>query len=247
MAIAALLQLPIAWTWAYLHEPDGYYENSLYVDSPQSTNVPPDRLSIVNNHYTGVRWITVARNIPHPDLRPACRSNPGEPYDSNPVHPLAINDVFSGIADAAAWPQLPPGITPPGNIQFVQVEVQGLPFPCAYGRVIAPPGSTRLSMEGVYWFRFRDWKATPRRGDGLVLPLFPIWRGYILNTLVWGLPLFALTFIPPALRRSLRRRRGLCPACAYDLRATPAGSPCPECGEINDIRTSSRTPSVPTA
>jgi len=63
-----------------------------------------------------------------------------------------------------------------------------------------------------------------------VLPYRPLWRGYLLNSLVWTLPIFVIMLLPSPIRRSLRRRRGLCPACAYDLRATPAGSPCPECG-----------------
>ena len=45
----------------------------------------------------------------------------------------------------------------------------------------------------------------------------------------------ALTAVPAAMavgreiRRAIRARRGLCPRCAYDLRAT--GERCPECGE----------------
>ena len=36
-----------------------------------------------------------------------------------------------------------------------------------------------------------------------------------------------------ALRASRRRRRGLCPKCAYDLRGSPqTGGACPECGSI---------------
>lgn len=60
------------------------------------------------------------------------------------------------------------------------------------------------------------------------------------SVLPLGLPL-ALSFVamicaygvPFALRRKVRLRRGLCPHCAYDLRATPLGSPCPECGTLS--------------
>jgi hypothetical protein len=65
---------------------------------------------------------------------------------------------------------------------------------------------------------------------GLWGPL-PVWYSYLI-TPDWC-PAVA-TFVAPALsaRRLLharrRKRRGLCPACGYDLRATPGR--CPECG-----------------
>ncbi len=61
-----------------------------------------------------------------------------------------------------------------------------------------------------------------------VLPMRPVWRGFLLNT-----AFYALAFILPAgmwwsLRRFIRIRRGLCPACAY-----PRGESdvCSECGK----------------
>jgi hypothetical protein len=57
-------------------------------------------------------------------------------------------------------------------------------------------------------------------------------RAWVLGTALW-LPTLAFAVLPwIALVRYIRRRRakalGLCPACGYDLRATP--SRCPECG-----------------
>lgn len=64
----------------------------------------------------------------------------------------------------------------------------------------------------------------------LRLPFRPAWGGFLTDSAVyatlWGL----LLSFPAVLRRIIRRRRGLCPRCAYDLTGLPPGSPCPECG-----------------
>ncbi len=61
------------------------------------------------------------------------------------------------------------------------------------------------------------------------LPVLPIWRGLLLDTgffaAIWAIPMFGV----PLVRARRRRKRGLCPKCAYDLGGDPA-SGCPECG-----------------
>ncbi len=77
------------------------------------------------------------------------------------------------------------------------------------------------------------------------LPLRPAWGGFAINsacgTSAWAAVLFGLPALYRRARIALRSRRGLCPACAYDLRATPAGNPCPECGRLSKHT----TPSAP--
>lgn len=63
------------------------------------------------------------------------------------------------------------------------------------------------------------------------IPLLPMWPGFGINTLFYAAVLWALFAGPGKIRRRLRARRGLCLACAYDLRGRAADSTtCPECG-----------------
>ena len=58
----------------------------------------------------------------------------------------------------------------------------------------------------------------------------PVWW-----LLVPATPLPAI-WLRGRVRRAVRRRRGLCPACGYDLRAT-TDARCPECGTATQPRT----------
>ncbi len=63
----------------------------------------------------------------------------------------------------------------------------------------------------------------------LEFPAHPIWPAFIANTFFYAGILWLLIPGPFALRRLIRRRRGLCPGCAYDLRHAQHEA-CPECG-----------------
>jgi hypothetical protein len=67
-------------------------------------------------------------------------------------------------------------------------------------------------------------------GSGRIfLPLRPIWQGLFVNSAIFGVAWSALILVPLVLRRRLRRRRGRCLGCGYDMRES-VGSCCPECG-----------------
>ncbi len=57
------------------------------------------------------------------------------------------------------------------------------------------------------------------------LPVKPIWPGFAINTTFYA----AILWLPFALRRYVRVKRGHCIKCAYDLRGTEH-EVCPECG-----------------
>ncbi|MGQ0627911.1 MAG: hypothetical protein ACT4PL_07400 [Phycisphaerales bacterium] len=102
--------------------------------------------------------------------------------------------------------------TAPPNIQV---------FPFQSGS--APPAAVPAE-------RFEGLSATElSSGRRIMLPYRPIWRGLVLNLLIYGTGWFALILGPYLLRRHLRQKSGKCPGCGYDP-AGPATS-CPECGE----------------
>ncbi len=69
----------------------------------------------------------------------------------------------------------------------------------------------------------------PDGGFPRAIPLDPIWLGFAFNTLFYAALLWLLIPGPFALRRLIRRTRGLCVACGYDLRHAEHDA-CPECG-----------------
>ena len=72
-----------------------------------------------------------------------------------------------------------------------------------------------------------------RFGGDYPLPLRPIWPSFAINPIFFGAILWLLASGPFIVRRMIRRRRGLCIKCGYDLRGTPGGGgACPECGMV---------------
>jgi hypothetical protein len=62
----------------------------------------------------------------------------------------------------------------------------------------------------------------------VILPMKPIWPGFVINTIFYAAILWLLFAAPLALRGRLRLKHGLCPACAYPIGASFI---CTECGK----------------
>src|SRR6185503_16154436 len=93
----------------------------------------------------------------------------------------------------------------------------------------APTSAITTNVSGGIALRGRL-AAGPSR-DAMVLPLRPVWPGFAANAIVFAAVCWMLFVAPSVLRKALRTKRGLCPACGYDLRGNAAGSNvCPECG-----------------
>lgn len=60
------------------------------------------------------------------------------------------------------------------------------------------------------------------------LPLFPLWPGFALNTLLFAATLAVLWHVPVGVRRMSRWRAGRCLACGYSIEGLDT---CPECGK----------------
>lgn len=120
----------------------------------------------------------------------------------------------------------------------------GFPFYCQRGRSIFHSSkwleSQRRTNPMTDFYESRGLLKIGNRPLFLVewapyVPLIPIWWGWLLNVLIYAM---ALAFICPAIKRrwgrqARRQRKGLCPQCAYDLKADLTIG-CPECGWRHD-------------
>lgn len=64
----------------------------------------------------------------------------------------------------------------------------------------------------------------PDRG---ALPYWPIWPGFVVNSVFYAVPLLLLFHTPLWLRGRMRKLRNRCPACAYPIGTSAI---CTECG-----------------
>jgi hypothetical protein len=129
----------------------------------------------------------------------------------------------------------------PRRLRWAERFLSGMkPAPDGYPPAPTARGFPMVSMACVvdrYWNENDVWIIAARRGILLeptdqwsyrVIPFHPIWPGFAINTIFYTAILWLLTLGPFTTRRMIRRKRGHCIKCGYDLRETSGG--CPECG-----------------
>lgn len=140
------------------------------------------------------------------------------------------------------WPAEQPNQSSGGpfEVEFIE-EASGWPQPafCSWRKTHSHIGARfRRGVKEYVWVRDpierSGWIAFPARitdrfdgSDGMSFR--PIWTGLLIDAAFWSCAWPIVLFGPGAIRGRLRRWRGRCPRCAYDLRAAPQGG-CPECG-----------------
>jgi hypothetical protein len=96
----------------------------------------------------------------------------------------------------------------------------------------AANGLVNVETRGAYRLQLKS------TGNPVTFPESPIWPGFAINTMFYAAVLWVLLALPGAVRRFVRRRRGRCTRCGYDLRGQVAAPGwkgkivCPECGTI---------------
>lgn len=133
------------------------------------------------------------------------------------------------------------------NAHYMEYNPENVPYVPAWSQFADPPSlrqwvgeiSSGWPYRTLSWFstvtpstasykRQHVWSVGEYPNEKY-LPLAPIWKGLLLNTLFYTASLWLLIPGPFVFRCMIRRKHGLCVKCAYDLRGADHKA-CPECG-----------------
>ena len=133
------------------------------------------------------------------------------------------------------WSRIPDRNDLGGEISTWQESASGWPVASMWSRLIeldplhnllVPNKPRVLPRDKLERGWLLDWSFLPTQS---ILPNGVIWPGFAVNTIFYAAILWLVIPGPFALRRHIRRKRGLCVVCGYDLRGDFSAG-CSECG-----------------
>ncbi len=151
---------------------------------------------------------------------------------------------YRGIVEVKSSEEIE-GIAPPGGVRSTMYKVheleRGWPLPClraAYwertdlprDRVTAAPVSYQYEILNGWLFPKAE--SPPQGGHYIIVPYLPVYPAFLIDSILYCVfiwMMFAFVQAPRRLLSLLRRSRGHCPKCGYDLRGSQDYG-CPECG-----------------
>ncbi len=129
-----------------------------------------------------------------------------------------------------SWGDLPADLAHPSRTSTGAEDARGWPLLCLWCSINEP-----VIESGVLGSPSRDGIVLSRPSSSTsvanvrILPLRPIWRGLAADAGVYACAWVLVIPTFHIVRAAVRRRRGQCPQCGYDL-ARHRGAVCPECG-----------------
>ena len=220
LLLGAVVNVAVAWGCALL------IDLHLYVGSPSFSGFSLEK--IASGHY----WVVAANE--------RCGGAILRSFVESPEQHSMAEEVHWRWAEGAPRLRLPswsraaiPKFDSAVNRRQGQV-VKGFGWPWLSLWVsfheIRPSGTTGTTKVAVErWTGLAVSSGAKLLDPPKALPLIPIWPGFAINTIFYAAILWLLTLGPFTARRIIRRRRGHCIKCGYDLRGTYDGG-CPECG-----------------
>ncbi|MDX2197556.1 MAG: hypothetical protein SF069_01135 [Phycisphaerae bacterium] len=149
---------------------------------------------------------------------------------SSTIKPEPVPSIHPEIRDAMVTPIA--GEMP----TMIQAVASGWPFRAAmylqWSTYPLPDDPSPIPRRGLV----HNWRISrlpfSDKFRKLDIPMQPLWRGLVFNIAIWSAASWCFFSATGLLKRSLRRRRGLCATCGYDLRGSSDGR-CPECGTVS--------------
>lgn len=216
----AVINVLVAWVIAVTDDPDkGPWD--FYSDGPDPDRLAEHPLFPDAGPYYGIfcrkttRWSSVSGQM---------RLQPGR-WPIRHLHDDEHDGVVHGSRDAPIMIFVTESGWPARSMRAVEpIQMTAIPT-----TVAAANDLIRESLNDYSVWLVGLESPLPAGNNDLParIPLRPLLRGTLLNTLVYGLLVWLLVSIPSALLYLKRRRTGRCAKCGYDLGLL---STCPECG-----------------